>query len=142
MTSSSRRSARVLAFQIVYQRDKTGIQPENEVRILESEGLSDLHRQFCQALIDLTRQHHHAIDAEIQRYLKNWRQGRITDSLNALFRVAVCELLFFPDTDGKVVLNEAIEICRGFVDQNATGILNGVLNAVWKARPPAGGDAS
>jgi transcription antitermination protein NusB len=142
MPLSSRRNARILAFQIIYQRDKTGIQPASENGILESAAISDAHRRFCQALIDLTQQNKGVIDREIQRHLKNWRQARITDSLNALFRVAVCELLFFPETDGKVVLNEAIEICRGFVDRNATGILNGVLNAVWKTRLSADGDAT
>ena len=47
-------------------------------------------------------------------------------------RVAVGELLFFPETDGKVVFNEAIEICRSYVDKDATGIFLTVIIAGFK----------
>lgn len=143
MPKSSRRKARILAFQIVYNRQKLGIQTEGEALHSSFSSLSDDHRQFSHDLVNTTWQNLERIDQTIQSHLINWKQSRISISLNALLRVCSCELLFFPDTDGKIVLNEAIEICKTFVDDSATGILNGVLHAIWqemqkqKAEPSA-----
>ncbi|MBU2644512.1 transcription antitermination factor NusB [bacterium] len=141
MSTSNRRKARILAYQTLYQRKKIGIQPAGEARLFLEHPLSDKYSEFCRQLIDTTWKELSTIDGTIQRYLINWKQTRISESLNALLRIATCELLFFPDTDGKVVLNEAIEICRSYVDSQATKILNGVLHAVWQegvtSEPPA-----
>jgi transcription antitermination protein NusB len=132
MPKSSRRKARILAFQIVYNRQKLGIQTEGEALHSSFSSLSDDHRQFSHDLVNTTWQNLERIDQTIQSHLINWKQSRISISLNALLRVCSGELLFFPDTDGKIVLNEAIEICKTFVDDSATGILNGVLHAIWQ----------
>lgn len=132
MSISNRRKARILAYQILYQRKKIGIQATGEDRLFEETPLADKYVNFCRQLIDTTWKELETIDKTIQRHLINWKQTRISESLNALFRIATCELLYFPDTDGKVVLNEAIEICRSYVDTQATRILNGVLHSIWQ----------
>ena len=134
MSKSSRRKARILAYQIIYNRQKLGVQSEGEALHSAFTRLSDEHRQFSQNLIDTTWRNLETIDHSIQTHLINWKQSRISLSLNALLRICICELLFYPDTDGKIVLNEAIEICKNFVDDRATSILNGVLHAVWQER--------
>ena len=131
---SSRRQARIIAFQTIYQRQKIGVQEDGEARLLRQFPISHKHLGFFEKLRDTTWNQLPIIDKQIRTYLVNWKQDRISDSLNALMRVAVGELLFFPETDGKVVFNEAIEICRSYVDKDATGILNGVLHSVWKNR--------
>lgn len=132
MPISSRRQARILAYQTLYQRKKIGIQPRGEELLFKATPLADKYSDFCKQLIDTTWKELNAVDETIQRHLTNWKQTRISESLNALIRIATCELLYFPDTDGKVVLNEAIEICRSYVDNQATKILNGVLHAIWQ----------
>ncbi len=132
MPISNRRKARIIAYQALYQRKKIGIQPVGEERLFNENPLADKYSEFCRELIDTTWRELEAIDSIIQSHLINWKQTRISESLNALFRIATCELMFFPDTDGKVVLNEAIEICRRYVDSQATKILNGVLHAIWQ----------
>lgn len=105
-----------------------------EENLFAEHPLAEKYADFCRDLIDTTWRELDKIDDTIQGHLINWRQARISESLNALLRVATCELLFFPDTDGKVVLNEAIEICRKYVDNQATKILNGVLHAIWQKK--------
>lgn len=134
MQISNRRRARILAFQTLYQRNKIGIHPEGEERLFAEHPLAGKYAEFCRNLIDKTWQELAIVDSAIQSHLINWKQARISESLNALLRIATCELLYFSDTDGKVVLNESIEICRKYVDNQATKILNGVLHAVWQAR--------
>jgi len=134
MPNSSRRQARILAYQVIYNRQKLGIQSEGESLLLDATELTDDHLQFSHSLIKSTWQNLERIDQTIQTHLQNWKQSRISVSLNALMRVCSCELLFFPETDGKIVLNEAMEMCKSYVEEKATGILNGVLHAIWQER--------
>ncbi len=130
MPTSTRHQARILAFQIIYNREKIGIHPQGEDLHIKDSGLTDNYLDFSRQLINLTWQHLVEIDKRIQQNLINWKQSRISETLNALLRIAACELIYFPETDGKIVLNEAIEICRGYVGEKATKICNGVLHAI------------
>ena len=134
MSHSSRRKARIYAFQVIYNRQRLGVESEGEVLHRITAGLSDDHLHFSDRLIKTTWQNLEPIDQLIQKNLISWKQSRISQSLNALLRVCCCELRFFPETDGKIVLNEAIEMCKSYVDDRATGLLNGVLHAVWQDR--------
>lgn len=132
MPSSTRRNARILAFQMIYSREKIGILESGESILFNNNPLSSEYKEFCHKLVALTWEKIEEIDSKIQEYLINWKQYRITDSLNALMRISICELMFFSNTDGKVILNEAIEICRSHVDERAIKILNGVLHSIWQ----------
>lgn len=141
MPISSRRQARILAYQTLYQRKKIGVHPAGEELLFNTNPLAEKYSDFCHQLIETTWKELSTVDETIQRHLLNWRQTRISESLNALMRIATGELLYFPDIDGKIVLNEAIEICRSYVDTQATKILNGVLHAIWQEKStslPAG----
>jgi N utilization substance protein B len=144
MSISSRRQARILAYQTLYQRKKMGLHPAGEELLFDANPLAEKYSDFCHQLIETTWKELSTVDETIQRHLINWRQTRISDSLNALMRIATSELLYFPDIDGKIVLNEAIEICRSYVDTQATKFLNGVLHAIWqeKSNPQPAGDTS
>jgi len=134
MPISSRRQARILAYQTLYQRKKIGIHPAGEELLFNANPLAEKYLDFCHQLIETTWKELSTVDETIQRHLLNWRQTRISESLNALMRIATSELLYFTDIDGKIVLNEAIEICRSYVDTQATKILNGVLHAIWQEK--------
>ncbi len=134
MPISSRRQARILAYQTLYQRKKIGVHPTGEALLLGANPLAEKYSDFCHELIETTWKELITVDETIQRHLLNWKQTRISESLNALMRIATSELLYFPDIDGKIVLNEAIEICRSHVDTQATKILNGVLHAIWQEK--------
>ncbi len=134
MPVSSRRQARILAYQTLYQRKKIGVHPTGEELLFNANPLAEKYSDFSHKLIETTWKELSSVDETIQRHLLNWRQTRISESLNALMRIATSELLYFPDIDGKIILNEAIEICRSYVDTQATKILNGVLHAIWQEK--------
>lgn len=137
MPKSSRRQARIIAFQIIYQRQKIGVQENGETLLKKQTPVNQEHAIFTRDLVDTTWQQLPTVDEHIQKHLQGWRQDRISDTLNALLRVAVSELFFFQKTDGKVVINEALEICKSHVDSEATSLLNGVLHAVWNSTKPS-----
>lgn len=136
MSQPTRRTAREIAFQVLYHRAKLGITPYGEDLLIQSiENNKKLHA-YCKYLIQQTWDNLDQIDSVIEKYLINWKQSRISDSLNALLRLSVCELLFEHDIEGKIILNEAIEICKKYVDEKATKMCNGVLHSVYQKLNP------
>ena len=102
--------------------------------IIKESRLSKKEQDFSRNLIDTTWKNLVEIDQAIVKNLKNWKQTRLSETLNALLRISTCELLYFPKTDGKVVLNEAIEICKSYVGDQATKFCNGVLHTIWQEK--------
>ena len=130
MPKASRHDARILALQIVYSRSKIGKNLPGEKLVLEDSQLHNKYIDFANLLVDKTWDNLKEIDGSIQKHLKNWKQDRLTGTLNALLRISVAELKYFSETERKVVFNEAIELCREFVDEKATKMCNGVLHSV------------
>ncbi len=129
MLNQTRHSARILAFRLIYCRNKLGINQNGEAQLLNESKLQDKYLGFCRNLVDKTWENLDQIDPIIQGKLKNWKQHRLSETLNALLRISICEFLFFPETESKIIINEAIEICKYHVDEKATRICNGVLHA-------------
>ena len=132
MPRSSRRKARIAALQILYCRSKYKYIEEAEILIVKDSKLSGEYRKFARSLIDTTWRNLEEIDRSIAGNLKNWKQTRLSETLNALLRIGACELIYFPQTDAKVVFNESLELCKRFVGEKATKLCNGVLHAIWQ----------
>lgn len=56
--------------------------------------------------------------------------GRIALIDKILLRMAICELLYFPDIPPKVSINEAIEIAKEFSTAGSGKFINGILDAI------------
>lgn len=130
MKNTSRRKARESAFQVLYQRNKIGVMAE-ETLILDPKELDQDSLTFSRNLIDKCWENMEEVDNQIQQNLKDWKQSRLSETLNAVLRLATSELLFFPETDGKVVINEALELCRAYLGESPVKMCNGVLHGIW-----------
>jgi len=53
-----------------------------------------------------------------------------------ILRVALCELLYHPETPPNAAINEALEIARRFSGEDSVKFVNGVLDAIRKSLPP------
>ena len=60
--------------------------------------------------------------------LENWSLDRLPKIERTVLRLAVYELLFNEDVPDRVVLNEAIELCKTFGDEKSGRFVNGVLS--------------
>lgn len=78
--------------------------------------------------------HKDALDAAYIPYLDNWRFERISIMVKLILRFAVWEILY-GDVDKKIVINEAIELSKGFAEKDAYRFVNGVLDKYIKALP-------
>jgi N utilization substance protein B len=49
-----------------------------------------------------------------------------------ILRLAIYEFLHQPETPGKVIINEALELARTFSGDEAVRFINGILDAIRK----------
>lgn len=73
------------------------------------------------------------LDAEIQKYLKNWTIQRISKVSLSVLRLAMYEILFCGDVETDIAISEAVKIAQEFTGKEDVSFVNGVLSSVSKA---------
>ena len=121
-----RTEARQKALQALFQLDSTELSVEEAIgHVLEEEQKSNA---FLEKLVRGTTENLEAIDAALEQKLEKWTITRLPKIERTVLRLAVYELLFEKDTPNKVVMNEAIELCKTFGDEKSSKFVNGVLS--------------
>lgn len=138
----TRRRARELALQFLYQWDVTG-GPEGLEEALEAFFDCLEHpttaRPYALDLIRGTITERDRLDELIARASDRWRVDRMAVVDRNVLRLAVHELLRHPETPAPVILDEAVEIARAFGGEESARFVNGVLDRVKsEARGVAG----
>lgn len=119
-----RREAREKALQTLFQLENTGLTVEDaKSHVLE--GNSD---SFYEQLVVGTTEYLSQIDESLVSHLENWSLSRLPKIERTVLRLAVYELLFMKDAPAKVIMNEAIELCKTFGDEKSSKFVNGVLS--------------
>jgi N utilization substance protein B len=93
-------------------------------------GISQKTKNFAATLIKGVQENLVQIDTLIKGCLKRWRFERISDVDKNIMRIAVYELLFFPQTSSAVIINEAVELAKIFGGHDSPRFINGVLDSV------------
>lgn len=101
--------------------------------ILEEKKIRHKQKEFALSLFAGVLSHLPPIDEEIAKSLKKWEIDRLGAIEKAILRLGVYELLF-TDTDRAVVINEAIEISKDLGSDQSAKFINGVLDAIKKAK--------
>ncbi len=70
------------------------------------------------------------IDGIIAKHCRNWDMERLSGVDRNIMRVAVAEMIAFPDVPAVVSIDEAVGIARDFSGVEAGNFINGVLNSV------------
>ena len=152
----TRRAARELALQALYQLDVAGagdpgvalfwshldaeraeVHPgASEARGARSARALDgppgeLDAQvFARELVDGVAAHRERIDALIAASAEHWRLPRLSRVDLSLLRLATFELLGRADIPASVTIDEAIEIARRFGSEDSPAFVNGVLDHI------------
>lgn len=131
----SRRTSREFALQGLFQIDvvKTEVH-EAITNVLEQEG-PEVDPNFVRDLIAGTRQHLQQIDEMISRHAKGWDLSRMANVDRNVLRMAVYELMHHPETPSAVVLNEAVDLVKGFSTPESGKFVNGILAKVLQELP-------
>ena len=92
--------------------------------------LSDDLRGFAVSLASGTAEHVAELDPLITDAADNWRIERMNVLDRLILRLAVYEFLHEPETPGKVIINEALELARSFSADDSVRFINGILDAI------------
>ena len=134
---ASRRKSREYAMQMLYQWQLGGNTPEQvgasffQERGADSEVEGIARDLFQNVVTNVDR-----LDQLVREHAENWRLERIAAVDRNILRVALCELLYHPETPPNAAINEALEIARRFSGEDSVKFVNGVLDAIRKSLPP------
>lgn len=136
--------ARIAAVQAIYQymlRNNENIDDiiENVLSFYRDDSLTDspikisLTISHFKMLVKSVFENIDKIDEIISSHLINdKRLVRIPILLQALLRSGICELLFFPNTPAKVVINEYTDIANDMLNDHEIGFVNSILDKIAK----------
>lgn len=120
-----RHEARQKAMQVLFQLDNTELPIQQAIGHVLEEQSSDA---FFERLVHGVTEKKEEIDTALIEKLENWSLERLPKIERTVLRLAVFELLFTEDTPSRVILNEAIELCKTFGDEKSSKFVNGVLS--------------
>src|SRR5947209_7959786 len=127
-----RRKSRELALQMLFQADMGKQTPEQVRKTFwaERQDVDGETRGFADDLFRVAKDREEEIDALIETNAKGWRVERMGGVDRNLLRMAVAEMMSYPDVPRAIVINEALEICHKYSSPESANFVNGVLDAV------------
>lgn len=130
-----RRSARTQAVFLLYQHDVTGLDMDELHENLRRDGGGEPD-PFTQALVDgvIVDQPH--LDGLIAGAAEGWTIDRIAPLERNVLRVAVHELLDYPETPVAVIVSEAVQAAKTYCAAEAPSFVNGILGTIARRERP------
>jgi transcription antitermination protein NusB len=131
----SRHRAREAAIQMLYQWEVGRASMDEVCRTFwthapEGAPISDEQRAFATVLATGTAEHVASLDPLIADAAEHWRIERMNVLDRLILRLAVYEFQHQPETPGKVIINEALELARSFSADDSVRFINGILDAI------------
>jgi N utilization substance protein B len=128
----SRRKAREIALQVLYQIDVSKIDVKEATHLFWSSFKApEKAREFSSVLIEGAWSHREEIDRLINSCSENWSLERMAKVDKNILRMATYELLYCRDIPTKVILNEAIDLGKDYGSENSGSFINGILDALY-----------
>ncbi|MDD6160047.1 MAG: transcription antitermination factor NusB [Oscillospiraceae bacterium] len=103
---------------------------------LYAEYPNEEQEKYIRSMVLGVADHGAELDGYIEKYAKGWRFSRIDRVAAAIMRVTMYEILYRPDVPNKVAINEAVEIAKGYVDEDVVKFMNGILGSFVRAEFP------
>jgi N utilization substance protein B len=101
--------------------------------ILEEKKIRNKQKDFALTLYDGVMANLEVCDKLIIDNLKEWDFARLGAIERATLRLATYEIMF-GELDSAVVINEAVEITKAFGTEQSPKFINGVLDAIARAK--------
>jgi len=131
----SRRSARIIALQALYQID-IGNRPVHDVLIFDwlDRQYEEASLSFAVKLVKGTMENLDLIDNKIKNQLEHWDLERLSYIDRSILRFSTFSLYFQDDVPDTVVINEAVELAKIFGTDDSYRFVNGVLDGIRKEK--------
>lgn len=126
----SREHMMKVIFQIEARNDFEG--SDREI-YFEDDG-KKLDKDYCETIFRSFLANNQIIDENIKKYSKEWDISRIAKIDLSILRLAITEILFLPDIDVAVSINEAVNLAKLYGTENSSSFVNAVLGAIVKER--------
>ncbi|MBL4825479.1 MAG: transcription antitermination factor NusB [SAR324 cluster bacterium] len=127
-----RHQARSYALQALYQAELLESKAMKHAdRFLDQLDTSPEVKRFARELVEGTLQHRKHIDRYLRRNLEHWKLNRLSTIVRNILRLAAYELYHHPELSHSIVINEAVELCKEFVDDTSHALTNRVLQRVF-----------
>ncbi|ALS78844.1 transcription antitermination factor NusB [Planococcus kocurii] len=119
-----RHEAREKALQTLFQLEGTELTIDEAMDHVMA-GEND---NFYSLLVQGTYSNMEKIDEKLVGHLENWSLERLPKIERTILRMAIFELDHMEDAPARVIMNEAIELCKTFGDDKSSRFVNGVLS--------------
>ncbi len=128
---TSRRRARSIAVQILYELDYTA-HKEDEVlaRLAYDDSIKEDTYDFVTSLVTGVRRYQRQIDSIIQQHAPAFPVAQMAPVDRTILRIALYEMIFTDENPLKVVINEAVELAKEFGGDASPRLVHGVLGSV------------
>ncbi len=131
----SRRKAREMALQTLYQLDFNATGPEQALTAaVEEAGEPDAKtRAYAWELVSGATANRAAIDEIIVRASAEWKLDRMASVDRNIARIAIYEMRFGNEPlTPNVIINEAVELAKTFGTEESSRFVNGILGSLVK----------
>jgi transcription antitermination protein NusB len=126
-----RRAERETALKILYALEINPSEAYEQIDLYKQNFAEEV-TNFSVDIIRIAMQKKEELDNLIKSRLQNWDFDRVAVIDKILLRIALTELLFFPDVPAEVTLNEVIEISKTYSTERSGKFINGILDAILK----------
>lgn len=141
--ASNRHLGRIIALQTLYEQDfrlecgdvKLKLASILKRNIDRYKDTVDDH-EFIEELVNGVSKQAAELDAKLQPIAPEWPIDQIARMDRMVLRIGAYELINHQETPPKVVINEAVELAKGFGGDNSSKFINGVLGTLLKELTP------
>ena len=126
----TRSGAREMAMRILYQVsvfEKAKASYDLDEMFMDIEGRN---KEFIENIVNEVILKKEKLDKKANKYLINWEINRLNMVDQAIFEIAIYELIY-TDTPKKVVIDEAINLSKKYSEESVVKMLNGVLDKIY-----------
>lgn len=88
--------------------------------------------EYIVRLATLVEDYRIQLNGYIEKYSHGWKLGRISRTAAAILRCAMCEILYMDDIPNATAINEAVELAKGYDDDETVKFINGVLGGFMR----------
>lgn len=137
--ASNRHLGRIIALQTLYEQEfRLDCQDETfELDVVLKRNISRYEamvddREFIVELVHGVDKKREELNAILQPVAPEWPLDQIARMDRVILHIGAYELLYGSDVPPKVVINEAVELSKGFGGENSSKFVNGVLGTVLR----------
>ncbi|MGK5091975.1 transcription antitermination factor NusB [Deltaproteobacteria bacterium TL4] len=126
-----RRKSREYALQVLYQMEiLNSCDPSDIDNAFEHLSIKEIEKPFTKQLILGTLAHQKEMEALLIQNTTGWKLHRLSVLTRNLLLMSIYEMCFGEGESHQVVMNEAMELAKNFLDESTHAFVNSVLQKV------------